>query len=621
MRRWLRYSFVFCGFMFALGTVRSAEPVSPHPKDPRVIDATLPDLSEFKTTESAVKSRISRAAPDDDVQPGYLGVNVEVDSQSRLIVGSVEPDSPAGKAGLQAGDELRLVAGQVIKSLDVFRDCVQSKSAGETLDLAVQRKDLYLNLTVTMAATSRPLSLLTKRALLGIRVGEAKDGVKIETITPGMPAATSGLKEGDIIIKLDGTPVDNQQKLTSTMSEKRPGDFVAVVVKREGKEIEVKTKLAGEVINQAPPTTWDTRGLTVWKKDVYHLAVIRIEYPDVKHAPQISGQDWADALFSKASYLNKNATGQQVYGSMNDYYIEQSCGKFHVEGKVFDPVLVSKKRADYANDLNRFALLNEALDKLLARDGAKALDGLDGIFFMYSGNRFQTNRGALYWPHRATMRYKGKNWAYFICPEGSSRMDTISVLTHEFGHMLGMPDLYARPESPGSEGLGIWCTMAVGHGNNGRPLHFSAWCKDQLGWLTPTVIDPTVKQKLILAPVENSPKECFKIMIRPDGSEYLLLENRAKRNFDVDLPAEGLLIWRVVDGRPVLEESHGIAGPQGPDRFLQSIPYPSKSNNAFTPYTTPSSKSLKGGGLPVHITNIRRLPDGRVTFYVGYEYL
>ena len=56
-------------------------------------------------------------------------------------------------------------------------------------------------------------------------------------------------------------------------------------------------------------------------------------------------------------------------------------------------------------------------------------------------------------------------------------------------------------------------------------------------------------------------------------------------------------------------------------RFLGSIPYPSKSNNAFTPYTTPSSRSQKGGGLPVHITNIRKLPDGRVTLYVGYEYL
>jgi hypothetical protein len=200
-------------------------------------------------------------------------------------------------------------------------------------------------------------------------------------------------------------------------------------------------------------------------------------------------------------------------------------------------------------------------------------------------------------------------------------MGSISVVSHEFGHMLGLPDLYARPETPGSEGVGVWCTMSTGHGRDGKPLHFSAWCKDQLGWLKPCVIDPRVKQKLILAPIERAPNEVYKVLVRPDASEYLLLENRMKTGYDRDIPGEGLLIWRVVDGKPVLEESHGVGGPDGPSRFLGSVPYPSKSNTAFTPYTTPSSKPAKPGGVPVHITNIRRLPDGRVTFHIGYEYL
>jgi hypothetical protein len=50
------------------------------------------------------------------------------------------------------------------------------------------------------------------------------------------------------------------------------------------------------------------------------------------------------------------------------------------------------------------------------------------------------------------------------------------------------------------------------------------------------------------------------------------------------------------------------------------VPYPSPSNAAFTPDTTPSSRSPHGGGLPVHVTAIRRLADGRVAFQVGYEY-
>jgi hypothetical protein len=163
--------------------------------------------------------------------------------------------------------------------------------------------------------------------------------------------------------------------------------------------------------------------------------------------------------------------------------------------------------------------------------------------------------------------------------------------------------------------------MSTGHGKDGKPLHFSAWCKEQLGWLKPAVIDPRDKQKLILAPVLGNTRECYKVLVRPDGSEYLLLENRVKKGFDRDLPAEGLLIWRVVRGRPVLEVSHGITTPEGPTRFLGSVPYPSPSNNAFTPYTTPSSRARLGGGWPVHITNIRKLPDGRITFHIGYEYL
>jgi hypothetical protein len=110
------------------------------------------------------------------------------------------------------------------------------------------------------------------------------------------------------------------------------------------------------------------------------------------------------------------------------------------------------------------------------------------------------------------------------------------------------------------------------------------------------------------------------VLVKPDGSEYLLLENRRKKGFDQELPGEGLLIWRVVNNKPILEESHGVEGPSGPRVFMSAVPYPSPANNAFTPFTTPSSRSQMGGGLPVHITNIRRLADGRVTFYVGYEY-
>ncbi|HEY1377390.1 MAG TPA: M6 family metalloprotease domain-containing protein, partial [Gemmataceae bacterium] len=376
---------------------------------------------------------------------------------------------------------------------------------------------------------------------------------------------------------------------------------------------------------------WDDRRPNVFRRDSYRLAVVQVAFADMKQNERITTAEWEKALFSAGEYKGKSATGQTVYGSMNDYYQEISCGKFRVTGKVFAPVTCGKKRAEYIVTPSRFALFTEALDLLLARDGQDALKDFDGLLFVYAGPRVPTQRGGIFWPHKANLSHHGKRWNYFICPElgGGTRtrvatgeeMSSISVYSHEFGHMLGLPDLYANPDRPGSEGVGVWCTMSTGHGRDGKPLHFSAWCKEQLGWVKPCVIDPRVKQKLILAPVEKSPTEMYKVLVRPDASEYLLLENRMKTGYDRDIPGEGLLIWRVVDGKPVLEESHGIGGPDGPNRFLGSVPYPSKSNTAFTPYTTPSSKPAKPGGVPVHITNIHRLPDGRITFHIGYEYL
>lgn len=587
----------------------------------------VPDLSEFRTVETAITTRISQAGPALVGQAGYLGIAAKANGQGKLTIEDVETDSPAAKAGLQRGDILTQFGNQSVDSAASLRDLLQSSSAGSTVSITVERQSKPLTVTATLTSTSRPMKVSERRVLLGLQVGEPKEteGLPIEQVTSGSPAAIARLKTGDTLLKIDGTPITSPAMLRDLLGEKNPEDKVTLSVLWDGKPVEVRVQLAADNSGSFRGRNgggWDDRALNYWKKDVYRLAMIGIEYPDTKHSDKVSTQNWEEALFSKSLYNKKSITGQTVFGSLNDYYLEQSFGKLRVEGKVFEWVPVSKKRADYSQGTgtgNKTALLVEAMDKLLARDGKDALQGFDGVFFMYAGDRFPTTRGGLYWPHRANFMHQGKRWSYFICAEGGSRMSTISVFCHEFGHMLGLPDLYARPENPGSEGVGVWCAMS-NQVNDGRPQHFCAWSKEKLDWVKPAVIDPTVKQKLILSPIEDSPKECFKVLVKSDGSEYFLLENRRKKGFDQSLPAEGLLIWRVVNNKPILEESHGVEGPEGPRRFLTSVPFPSTANNSFTPYTTPSSRSQLGGGLPVYVTNIRKLPDGRITFYIGHEF-
>jgi M6 family metalloprotease-like protein len=579
-----------------------------------------PDLSGYRTVDKAVTAKVgvSRSG-----RAGYLGVAVERDGRGRLVVEEVQPDSPADKAGLKKGDVVTRVGDRPVQTAEAFREWLQTHGPGDAVKLGLLRQDKPVEVSATLIATSRPLKVGGQRVYLGLELGEAKEGegVLVDRVVPDSPADGAGLKKGDHLVKIDGTTLVRAGRLTDILSEKKPGDTVTLVVRRDDKDVELKATLTAD---RQRGGGRGRGGFTFvpWKKDVFRLAVVCLEFPDVKHNAKVPLKEWEEAVFSRGSYTKTSATGSPVHGSLNDYFHEQSCGALRLEGKVFDWVEIGKKRGDYVQGTgtsNKTAPLVEALEKVTARDGKDAFKDFDGFLFVHAGERVQSNRGGVYYPHAGGVSHQSKRYPYLLGAEGGSRMTPISGFVKELGQVLGLPDLAARPENPGSRGLGVWCAMSAPL-SGGRPQHLCAWAKEKMGWIKPTVIDPTVKQKLILSPIEDAPKECYKVLVRADGSEYLLLENRKKKGFDADLPGEGLLIWRVVNDRPILQASHGVEGPSGPTVHLSAVPYPSAANKAFTPDTTPSSRSSQGGGLPVHITEVRRLPDGRITFRIGYEY-
>ncbi|NBR07442.1 MAG: M6 family metalloprotease domain-containing protein [Planctomycetes bacterium] len=530
-------------------------------------------LKGYKTVAEAQKFKLEKSSIDGSRKnPGKLGFRFDWDKESGAVVVEVEKDSPAEKAGLNKGDVLSKLGGNKIPDLETLRLFLIGIREGDNVKVVVKRETNFKEFDLQAAPWSNPLVNQAK-VKLGIFFTPNKNQSKLEvkSLSPNGPAEKAGVKVGDTLIAIDGKKVTPVTGVSSILEGKKENEVVRVVVSRNGKVFNLEARLESDVADEG-------------------------------------GKSWND--------LDRKLFKKPVY----DYYTEQSDGGCKVEGKIFGAVTVEKKRMEYASGSPRTAILDHALTLVLARDGEKSLEGFDGVFFLYAGSRAAITRGNILWPHKGFYSHKGKRITYFICPEGGERMFSISVIAHEFGHMLGLPDLYARPEVPDMEGLGRWCSMSNGEGLEGRPVHFSAWCKEQMGWTVPTIIDPRVQQKLILSPIEGKNSECIKIPVRPDGAEYFLLENRVRKGFDQNLPGEGLLIWRVVDGKPNLEESHGIAGPAGPSRFPESVPYPSKSNRNFTPSTTPSSTPVKQGGWPLHITNIQRLPDGRVAFQIGYEF-
>lgn len=615
-------------------TLQAQETQAPAKRETTPTPRLAIDLKGYRTVAEAIPADPKTFNfTETPALPGYLGIEVDDESPGRPRIADVQIDSPADQVGLKPGDILRALDGKAVTSARELREALRGRNADDELPIAFERDGKTEEVVAKLQPLSKPFkssSNSADRPILGVQLIPAKDGgVEITSVTPGGSAEKAGLKVGDIIRKINQEAVANDVEFRDILGKNKVGDVVTLLVKKAKEEVDVRATLGSEARGRLQ-AGWDDRLPRAWSKPSYNLAILGIDYADVKHNTKIADSDWNDSLFSIGKYFDRNATGQKVYGSMNDYYREISYGQFKINGSFLGWVEVSKKRMDYSSGTGtstreKSALLVEVFDKYLAKNGKNALDGYDGVFFLFAGERVQTTRGGLYWPHRANFRHNNKSWPYFIVQEGGARMTDISVFCHEFGHMLGLPDLYARPEVPGQEGVGGWCAMSQ-QAPNGRPQHFSAWCKQELGWIKPKLIDPRVKQKLILAPIETSPTDCIKIPLRPDGSEYLLLENRKRTGFDSSLPADGLLIWRYVRGagqgsQPVfLEESHGILDSSGPRSFTGAVPYPSPANNSFTPYTTPSSKSQLGGGFDVWITDIKRLYDGRIALKIGYEF-
>jgi len=97
-------------------------------------------------------------------------------------------------------------------------------------------------------------------------------------------------------------------------------------------------------------------------------------------------------------------------------------------------------------------------------------------------------------------------------------------IAHEFGHQLGLPDLYDY--SMYSVGLGEWELMSYGSWNMNAyvPPHLSAWCKVFLGWSKPLTLKPGDDRLIAFDWVAKNPDAIVKIPI--NSHEYYLIENR-----------------------------------------------------------------------------------------------
>ena len=231
--------------------------------------------------------------------------------------------------------------------------------------------------------------------------------------------------------------------------------------------------------------------------------VLLIEFSDLSFTLKNPQEAFSNQL-NQEGYSAHGATG-----SVRDFYIDNSSGQFMPIYDVYGPVKVSKAYSYYGkndaqgSDTNPDEALYEACC-ILDPDLDFSLydndhDGyVDNVFFYYAGHSEAEGGGATtIWPHAwALYRYDGtfdgvtvNSYACASEYKGASgkRMCGIGTFTHEFGHVLGLPDFYDTDYKANGEAetLGSFSTMDSGCYNNDSrtPPRFNAIERNILGWM------------------------------------------------------------------------------------------------------------------------------------------
>ncbi len=99
--------------------------------------------------------------------------------------------------------------------------------------------------TRTLTVKGNPFELIdpAKAAFLGVSMEPAEPGVRVTQVQPDSAAALAGLLADDVLLKLDGMPIDGPEFFLGQMIQRRPGDKVKLLIKRGGTEKEVEATL------------------------------------------------------------------------------------------------------------------------------------------------------------------------------------------------------------------------------------------------------------------------------------------------------------------------------------------------------------------------------------------
>ncbi len=219
---------------------------------------------------SVVKDIVTTIQSEGRVTRGWLGVgiqnvtpqiagamNLDEEDPHGALVTNVDPDSPAKNAGIEVGDIIVEFDGQRIEDIRQLSKIVKMTAPGSDVGISVLRNGDRVELqgTVDMLALGDPesepalqeeaqeqqsigaaVAKLNPELRKQYRIKKSVEGVVITEVQPDSPAAKAGLKEGDVIVSINNSPIRSSEDAREAIqSAAESGNSSALMLVADGR--------------------------------------------------------------------------------------------------------------------------------------------------------------------------------------------------------------------------------------------------------------------------------------------------------------------------------------------------------------------------------------------------
>jgi serine protease Do len=210
-------------------------------------------------------------------ETGWIGVRIEDQKDRGAIIRSVEPNSPAARAGLREGDVIIEFSSEPVIGVQQLTRLIRETPVGRTVDIKVRRDNRDETFQITPEAAARngrailelpdasvlrdriirqipPINIQINSSITsaGVHVEQMSDqlrdffgvfsnaGVLVSSVDRGSAAEKAGLKAGDVITSVDGRTIRTPAEFNREMRSGSSNIMLKVIREKQERDIAVE---------------------------------------------------------------------------------------------------------------------------------------------------------------------------------------------------------------------------------------------------------------------------------------------------------------------------------------------------------------------------------------------